>query len=81
MLAPFGVSGLAYTPLWAFERREILNIALAVIVCAFAPNAYDITSRINFTKRQWITAVAVSILALTASLSMYKVSEFLYFQF
>ena len=81
VLSSLGVSVLDYTPLWAFERREILNIALAVIACAAAPNAYEITSRLNFTKRQWLTAAVVSVLALTASLSLYQVSEFLYFQF
>lgn len=80
-LSSLGVSVLDYTPLWAFERREILNIALAVIACAAAPNAYEITSCLNFTKRQWLTAAVVSVLALTASLSLYQVSEFLYFQF
>ncbi len=81
VLSSLGVSVLDYIPLWAFERREILNIALALIVCAAAPNAYEITSRINFTKRPWFTAAIVSVLALTAALSLYQVSEFLYFQF
>lgn len=81
ILPSLGVSVLDYTPMWAFERREIINITLAVLVCAIAPNAYEITSRVNFTRRQWLTAAAACALALTASLSMYQVSEFLYFQF
>ena len=81
LLNSLGILTPEYNPLWSFERREILNITLAVIVCVFAPNAYEITSRSNFTKHLLLTASVVSILALTASLSMHQVSEFLYFQF
>lgn len=80
-ISSFGVSTPEYHPMWAFERREILNIALAVIVCAFAPNAHEITLRINYTKKWLISAAAASVVALTAALSLYHVSEFLYFQF
>ena len=81
LIASFCIPVLEGNPLLVCTRREIIYLVSATLVCALAPNAYEITKRVNFAKKQYLTAAAVGALALCVLYSLDNVSEFLYFQF
>lgn len=67
---------------WTFAgSKEIFCIITSILMCKFLPNTYEWVFKRDWTSKQWLSALAVGIMFVSAALSLNNVTEFLYFQF